>query len=627
MEKNYWNNYRQLSVSEIKLLEENNCSSLNWELIQVENDFDCACLKGVTFQGECYIATQNKSHGEGIFNSLINSCIIGSGVRINNVSQGIYNYQIGKGVIIENVRRIAYQQGATCGLGTAVSVLDEMGSRSVPLLDCLTAPLAYIFAFARHKSIFTENLFAFAQNYVNQFMHNNTHALIADNSFIADSGELRNIYIKQASTITDSPELCNCVLQESEIKTGTVAHNLVAVNGSIIEEHSTLHNCFVGEASHISGGFSAHDSLIFSNCSLNNGEVAASILGPHSVSSHRATLLVGCCASFFNAGSGTNQSNHHYKLGPMHYGIMERGCKTGSNSYILWPGHIGAFSKVIGSIDVRPDLQNFPLSVIAEKNSGGASISPGIQLATIGLLRDVSKWKHRDKRKPEQTNPHDVIDYRLLAEPLIFRIMKGYEQLKALKERNPEASHYTLERLNLSASELTMGITCYRIALIVYLLQSVGAKTYAPIQPSYDLLGACIQQHELNTIITQVETGNIHTLECFTKALYDSLSTSVPYNVYTILELLYPDSTTLAEQKKMLAVEFTTSIQQMLKLVENDARGELTSKRLTGFGLLTSNPEEKRNEALFLRSNYAQLPILKEVEEKLYSLQQKIEQL
>ena len=33
-----------------------------------------------------------------------------------------------------------------------------------------------------------------------------------------------------------------------------------------------------------------------------------------------------------------------YKLGPIHQGAMERGAKTTSDSYILWPARVGAFS-------------------------------------------------------------------------------------------------------------------------------------------------------------------------------------------------------------------------------------------------------------------------------------------
>jgi len=68
------------------------------------------------------------------------------------------------------------------------------------------------------------------------------------------------------------------------------------------------------------------------------------------VTHHKSTLLIASQFSFMNAGSGSNQSNHMYKLGPIHQGIMERGAKTSSDSYILWPARIGAFSLCYGWI-------------------------------------------------------------------------------------------------------------------------------------------------------------------------------------------------------------------------------------------------------------------------------------
>ena len=122
----------------------------------------------------------------------------------------------------------------------------------------------------------------------------------------------------------------------------------VKMQGSIVSEHfiveddthlgnCSLHHCYVGEGCRLDGGFSAHDSLIFANSNLSNGEASAAFLGPYTVSMHRSTLLIGGAFSFFNAGSGTNQSNHQYRLGPIHHGLMERGVKCSSDSYMLWP--------------------------------------------------------------------------------------------------------------------------------------------------------------------------------------------------------------------------------------------------------------------------------------------------
>ena len=63
--------------------------------------------------------------------------------------------------------------------------------------------------------------------------------------------------------------------------------------------------------------------------------------GPYTVTHHKSTLLIAGLYSFMNAGSSSNQSNHMYKLGPVHQGILERGTKTTSNSYIVFPARIG----------------------------------------------------------------------------------------------------------------------------------------------------------------------------------------------------------------------------------------------------------------------------------------------
>ena len=63
---------------------------------------------------------------------------------------------------------------------------------------------------------------------------------------------------------------------------------------------------------------------------MSNGEACAAFCGPFTVSHHKSSLLIGAMYSFYNAGSATNFSNHAYKMGPMHYGYLERGCKTAS---------------------------------------------------------------------------------------------------------------------------------------------------------------------------------------------------------------------------------------------------------------------------------------------------------
>ena len=91
--------------------------------------------------------------------------------------------------------------------------------------------------------------------------------------------------------------------------------------------------------------------------------------------------------SFMNAGSGSNQSNHMYKLGPIHQGTLERGAKTSSDSYILWPARIGAFSLVMGRHVNHPDTSDLPFSYLIEEQNTTYLI-PGVNLRSVGTIRN-----------------------------------------------------------------------------------------------------------------------------------------------------------------------------------------------------------------------------------------------
>src|SRR5699024_4864097 len=112
---------------------------------------------------------------------------------------------------------------------------------------------------------------------------------------------------------------------------GVVANNFIISSGVRMKDGVMLNRCFVGQACELGHTYTATDSLFFSNCQGENGEAASIFAGPFTVTHHKSTLLISGMFSFMNAGSGSNQSNHMYKLGAIHQGIIERGGKTTSN--------------------------------------------------------------------------------------------------------------------------------------------------------------------------------------------------------------------------------------------------------------------------------------------------------
>ncbi len=103
-----------------------------------------------------------------------------------------------------------------------------------------------------------------------------------------------------------------------------------------------------------------------------------------------------------------------YKLGPVHQGVVERGSKTGSDSYMLWPAKVGAFTVVMGRHYRNSDTSDLPFSYLIEHEDESV-LAPGVNLRSVGTVRDARKWPQRDRRKdPEEARPHQL----QAAEPL-----------------------------------------------------------------------------------------------------------------------------------------------------------------------------------------------------------------
>ena len=227
-------------------------------------------------------------------------------------------------------------------------------------------------------------------------------------------------------------------------------------SGSNVEDGTMLTRCFISQACHLGHNYSASDSLFFSNCQEENGEACAIFAGPFTVTHHKSTLLIAGMFSFMNAGSGSNQSNHMYKLGPIHQGAMERGAKTTSDSYILWPARVGAFSLVMGRHVNHADTSNLPFSYLIEQQNT-TYLVPGVNLRSVGTIRDAQKWPKRDKRK--DPNRLDQINYNLLSPYTIQKMMKGRSILKELRKVSGETSEtYSYQSAKIKNSSLNNGI-------------------------------------------------------------------------------------------------------------------------------------------------------------------------
>ena len=152
-------------------------------------------------------------------------------------------------------------------------------------------------------------------------LYTSSMGLVGAGAKILNSRIIKNVKIGPAATIEAASRLENgsinsCPQDPVYIGPGVFARDFIVCSGSKITDGVSLYKCFVGQATELGRQYSAENSVFFANCGGFHGEACSIFAGPYTVTHHKSTLLIAGLFSFLNAGSGTNQSNHMYKLGP-----------------------------------------------------------------------------------------------------------------------------------------------------------------------------------------------------------------------------------------------------------------------------------------------------------------------
>lgn len=164
-----------------------------------------------------------------------------------------------------------------------------------------------------------------------------------------------------------------------------------------------------------------------------------------------------------------------YKLGPVHWGVLERGVKTSSNSYMMWGGKIGAFSLLMGAHKNHPDSSEFPFSYLFGDDKGATSVVPGMMLRSCGLLRDEKKWPTRDRRLKRKLPMLDRINFEVLNPATVGRILDTLPVMRELLQKPLDDDRFLRYKgMKFRAAHIERAMTIYRQAICKYLEEKVG---------------------------------------------------------------------------------------------------------------------------------------------------------
>ena len=609
--------FRFLTDAEIDFLRANSCIADDWGHVWVKDGFNPKRVFQCRFSGIVRLGNFEGTFTlpggivkkAGVRYATLHNVTVGDDSCIENIHNYIANYEIGRHTYIKNVSLIYMDGPSSFGNGVEVSVLNETGGREVPIHERLSAHEAYIMTLYRHRPQLISAMKSIAEDWKRS--RTSSAGSIGSDVMMLNVNTVKNVRIGDYAWVEGCDVLENGTVVSNEaapvhIGNSVSCRDFIISSGSTVDDGANLLRCFVGQSCHLGRGYSATDSLFFSNCHGENGEACAIFAGPYTVTHHKSTLLIAGMFSFMNAGSGSNQSNHMYKLGPIHHGILDRGSKTSSDSYILFPAHVGPFSLVMGRHVSHADTSDLPFSYLIESRNT-TYLMPGVNLKSVGTIRDAQKWPKRDKR----TDPYrlDHINFNLLSPFTIQKMFNGKHILEELQRvGGPSSDEYSYQSTKIRNSSLVKGLKYYNIGIskfmgnsIIKRLEGLTFENDAQIRERLvpdtgvgsgqwvDLSGLIAPKSEVDRLMSMIENNEITGIRAISDAFASMAANYYTWEwrwAYDRIEEFYgisPEKITASDICRIVR-GWQDAVISLDRMVYEDAKKEFSLSFMTAFG-------------------------------------------
>ena len=175
-----------------------------------------------------------------------------------------------------------------------------------------------------------------------------------------------------------------------------------------------------------------------------------------------------------------------------------------------------------GKLMYHPDTRSLPFSYLVAYGDT-MYLSPGRNITTVGLYRDIRKWPKRDVRMPGTHK--SIVNFDWLSPFSVGEILQGKEILEKLREASgTDVASYTYHNYVIHASSLNKGIKYYDIALRIYMgavLKRVYKQHGTCTKPTTpvgngtwnDLSGLLLPDTEEQRLCNDLKQGNIETIQ------------------------------------------------------------------------------------------------------------------
>jgi hypothetical protein len=251
---------------------------------------------------------------------------------------------------------------------------------------------------------------------------------------------------------------------------------------------------------------------------------------------------------------------------------------------------------------------------------------PGVNLRSVGTIRDARKWPKRDKRK--DADKLDCINFNLLSPYTIQKMLNGTALLQKLAKTSGHTSDYfTYHSVKIKNPSLYKGIDLYQMGINKFLgnslikrLEEIPFKTDAEIQNRLkpdtqtglgkwiDIAGLFAPEKAVNDLLDKIENNKIKSLEEIKDAFWDMHKNYYTYEWTWALEVLQKqlnksiDQITAKDVAQMVN-QWKDSVITLDNMLAADANKEFSDVSQTSFGL-DGDENTKAQDFLQVRGDY-----------------------
>ncbi len=250
---------------------------------------------------------------------------------------------------------------------------------------------------------------------------------------------------------------------------------------------------------------------------------------------------------------------------------------------------------------------SLPFSYLIESNDESILV-PGINLRSVGTIRDARKWPLRDRRKDPLKI--DQVNFNLLSPYTIRKMFDGREILLKLKAESPAGtSSYTYNNMQITGASLERGTELYQTGINKFLgnslikrLEKTEFRTNEELRKRLspdrrqgkgewvDLAGLIAPKREVDKLLDDIESGKVSSVGALSESFMEMHNSYYDWEWTWACERIEEEAgitvnKLTADNIISIVERWKKSVVELDNLLYEDARKEFTLSSMTGFGI------------------------------------------